>query len=126
MATWREMATDCRFASYEMFHYGRWRTCVNRAYFAVDSAATEALIRQGTTMPADREGPSHAKLPGMAANNLREISHSLRWQLARVIATMYKLRIMADYMPSVVVEEAEARLSLGEMNHAFRILAGES
>lgn len=119
---WVDIARDNRFAVYETLSHGRWRTCLSRAYYAVYSAATEALISQGVNMPIGRNSPHHAKLPNLVGNNLNTISHSVRWRLAGMIRKLYNLRIIADYVPSFALGESEARLALGLMNQAFGFL----
>lgn len=121
---WKDLARDNRFAVYETFSHGRWRTCLSRAYYAVYSAATEALTRRGMSMPRGRSSPSHAKLPDIIGNNLTGISYPVRWRLAGTTRKLYNLRIMADYVPSVAVEERDARLALGLMKQAFGFLEG--
>lgn len=75
-------------------------------------------------MPRGRSSPSHAKLPDIIGNNLTGISYPVRWRLAGTTRKLYNLRIMADYVPSVAVEERDARLALGLMKQAFGFLEG--
>ena len=126
MATWKDLASDNRSASHEMFGHCRWRACISRAYYATFSEAVEELTLGGVTMPQKRSSPSHAKLPEMVGNNLTRLSHSIRWRLAGIIRKLYDLRIMADYVPSMPVAENDARLSLSLMDQVFCILRGES
>ena len=127
IATWRDLAEDNRFVVYEMIRSRRWwRSCVSRAYYAVYSAATDELIRRGLSMPVGREGSSHAKIPEIVGNHLTGVSHSLRWRLAGIIRRLYRSRIMADYMPTALIEEAEAKLSVNLMSQALRILRDET
>ncbi|MBM4044282.1 MAG: hypothetical protein FJ279_04145 [Planctomycetes bacterium] len=104
----------------------RWRTCVSRAYYAIYSAATDALVQQGIVMPKGKGNPAHKTLPSLVGNNLSGISHALRWRLAGMVEKLYKLRLMADYQPQVPIEERHARLALGLMDQALECLRGES
>jgi len=122
MATWGQLAEDNRLAAYETFEKWRWRTCISRAYYAVFSAATEALAKQGVTMPKGQNSPSHKKVPVLVGNNLTGVSHPLRWRLARLVGRLYTMRLQADYMPDWPLEEADARDALGLMSAAFRCL----
>ncbi|MCX7049202.1 MAG: HEPN domain-containing protein [Candidatus Sumerlaeota bacterium] len=126
MTRWADLAKDNRLAAYEVFEKQRWRTFVSRAYYAAYSATTEALVQHGVTMPMGRSGPSHAKLPELAGTNLTGIGYSLRWRLSGAIGKLYELRIMADYMPDVLVEENEARVAQGLMKQVFDCLGGKS
>jgi hypothetical protein len=81
--------------------------------------ATEALVSARVTMPAGRMNPRHRLLARLVGEHLRS---SARWHLSARIAKLYELRIMADYMPQVVVERSEARIALQLMNLAFRDL----
>jgi len=51
--------------------------------------------------------------------------HAVRWQLAGVIEKLYKIRVVADYMPQVPVNETQARLALGLMRQSFRCMIQE-
>jgi uncharacterized protein (UPF0332 family) len=125
MTNWDALANDNKLAAFETFSKCRWRTCISRAYYAAYSAATEKLLLQGVTMPKTQPNPKHAKLPDLIGNNLVTLCHAVRWQLADAIARLYKLRLMADYMPRVLVEERDARIALGLMSQAFRCMRGK-
>jgi hypothetical protein len=75
-------------------------------------------------MPQDREGPSHAKLPGLLLKNLTGLSSEDRRELYSVISSLYFLRLQADYVPSAIVGEGEATNARGLMLKAIRLLRG--
>jgi len=116
------MAKDSRLAANEARVAHRWRTCVSRAYYAVYSELSELLLRQNVTMPAGRANPRHERLPNMVEANLRQFSQPLRVQLAGAVRRLYRLRLMADYMPQVAVEHQEAKLALGLLCQVYRCL----
>ena len=126
MATWADLAKDNRLAAYELKEAHRWRACVSRAYYAIFSEATGALIGQGVAMPKAQNNPSHARLPTLVGHHLRRVKHALRWRLAGVVGKLYKLRLAADYQPQVAMAEAEARQAIGLMEQAFRCMEGEA
>lgn len=126
MAKWNDLAKDNRLAAYEVFVRQRWRTCVSRTYYAIYSAVTEELIGQGVVMPKERNNPSHAKLPTLVGHNLAGVSHAVRWRLSGLVANLYKLRLMADYMPQIAVEKDEARVAIGLMEKAYQCLGDKS
>jgi hypothetical protein len=122
MATWMELATFNRSAAVRLFAKDTWRGCVSRAYYAVYSGVADALIRIPVAMPAGREGPHHIPLPEIIGNNLTTLAQHKRWRLSGLVRTLYDLRCLADYRPSVVVEEDEARITLGLLKQAFDLL----
>jgi uncharacterized protein (UPF0332 family) len=122
MATWAEMATSNRTAAIQLFTNKAWRSSVCRAYYAVYAGVTAALIRVPVTMPVGREGPNHLPLPGIVGNNLTLLEETKRWRLSGLIKQLYDLRCLADYRPSVIVEEDEARITMGLMTQAFNLL----
>lgn len=122
MATWNELARDNRHAAYEGFRNERWRTSASRAYYAVYSATTQALLVRRVTMPAGRGNPSHARMPHLVGSNLTNLSHPVRWRLSGIVFKLYSMRPMADHMPQTVFERDEARICLGLMKQAFDYL----
>ena len=125
MTTWNDLAIENTLAANETFLNSRWRSCVSRAYYAAYSAVTKQLIDQGVTMPKTQQNPKHGMLPNLVTHNLRSLSHPARWQLADSITRLYKLRLMADYMPQVSVVERDARIALGLMQQIFRCIRGK-
>lgn len=125
MATWAELARSNRTAAIRLFAKDTWRSCICRAYYAVYSAVAHALGNVPVAMPAGREGPHHLPLPQIIGNNLTLLPEVKRWRLSGVVKQLYDLRCLADYRPSVVVEEEEARITLGLMKQAFDLLKDE-
>jgi uncharacterized protein (UPF0332 family) len=125
MATWNDLAQDNTLAANETFDTHRWRTCISRAYYAAYAAVTQELIAQGMTMPKAQPNPHHASLPKLVTHNLYTLKQPVRWQLADAIEKLYKLRIIADYIPQVNMEERDARIALGLMQQAFRCIRGK-
>ena len=126
MSTWTEMAKDNRLAANEARAAQRWRTCVSRAYYAVYSELTELLISQNVMMPAGRANPRHERLSNMVEANLKQFTHPVRVQLAGAVRQLYKLRVMADYMPLIAVEHQEAKIALGLLCQVYRCLEAKS
>jgi hypothetical protein len=73
-------------------------------------------------MPAGRNNPSHAALPNLIGNNLSLLNVQARWRLVGLVHRMYQFRLIADYLPQVTLIEDDARVSLGLMQQAFRML----
>jgi uncharacterized protein (UPF0332 family) len=126
MATWNDLAQDNSLAANEIFRNGRWRSCVSRAYYAAYSAVTQKLVEHGVTMPKSQQNPKHGSLPNLVGHNLTSLKYPVRWQLADAIEKLYKLRIIADYVPHMWMEERDARIALGLMEQVFRCIRGKS
>ncbi len=122
MATWRQAASDHRSATYELFVGNRWRSCASRAYYAVYSEVTHGVLAAGVTMPAGQGNPRHGSLPTLIGMSLAPLSLASRWRLSGLVGQLYGLRIIADYLPGVILEQAEARITIGLMEQAFAIL----
>lgn len=124
MATWREMARENRTAANELFAARRWRSCASRAYYAVYDEVTHGLLQAGVMMPANQANPKHRTLPNLIGNCLAPLNPAVRWRLAGLAAGLYRFRIMADYLPLVTLDEADARIAMGLMTKAFVDLKG--
>ena len=124
MATWSDMSREARSAAFELVEGGRVRSALSRAYYALFSALTGRLVAEGVQMPVDQEGPSHRKLcdGNLIANNLKGLDPRTRGRLISIVPNLYRLRIIADYRPSMSVTPDDVRLALGDMTQALQIL----
>lgn len=122
MATWTDMARENRTSACELMESRRWRNAISRAYFAVYAETTARLHRMRVTMPAGRSNPSHKRLSEIVGYQLSRLDPLHRWRLAGMIGQLYRLRIIADYRPDVDVAADEARIAMGLMVQAWRIL----
>jgi len=122
MAIWRDLGKNNRTAANQLFESKQWRSSISRAYYAVYSSVTDALLSVPIAMPAGKEGPHHLPLPVMIGNNLTLLNAGDRWKLSGVVNELYGMRCIADYRPSITVEDDEARIALGLLNQACRLL----
>ncbi len=122
MTTWREMARDNRTAANELYANERWRSCASRSYYAVYDEVTHALLACKVTMPAGQANPKHKTLPLLIGNNLTLLNTAQRWRLAGIVEKLYTFRIIADYLPLLTLEEADAMICMGLMTQAFILL----
>jgi uncharacterized protein (UPF0332 family) len=122
MTTWRAMAMESRTTANDLFVARRWRDFASRAYYAVYSQVTHALLAAGVAMPAGRGNPRHKPLPTMVGNHLHMIPLQTRWRLAGVVFKLYTFRIIADYQPNMTFDEKDARICFGLMAQAFLYL----
>jgi len=95
------------------------RTALSRAYYASYAKVVAALLDNGVTMPA-RGNPSHQSLPGLILTHLTRLSQGRRNSLSAVVMTLYRLRIVADYQPALVVGADDVRIGTGLMRQVFR------
>lgn len=118
--SWQTLAEN-NYRATVMLRDTHCRSSVTRAYYAAYSRATVMLVARGVTMPADREGPSHANLPRLMETHLTQLGDQ-RWSAAGLVRKLYTMRLMADYQPSVPVNEGDARNMLNLMMRAFHLL----
>lgn len=122
MTTWRAMANESRTTANELFVAGHWRDFASRAYYAIYSEVTHALLAAGVSMPVGRGNPKHKPLPTTIGNNFHLVSIHTRWRLADLVYKLYLFRIIADYQPQVTFDEPDARICLGLLKQAFLCL----
>ncbi|MBX3388304.1 MAG: hypothetical protein KF691_02485 [Phycisphaeraceae bacterium] len=126
MASWADLAVEARDASFALKEGNRLRAAANRAYYAAFSALTATAIRSGVTMPLDQEGPSHAKaIDGTIVASLHKVKPEDQGRLFSIMPNLYRLRTIADYRPSMLLDDSDIRLALGDMMKAFEILKEE-
>ena len=125
MASWRDMGIQNRTTANQLFKARQWRSCVSRAYYALYAELTHQLLRAKVSMPAGRGNPKHLALPMLVGNNLTSIRPQARWRLSGLVKKLYDLRVMADYLPKIDIDESEARIAMGLMDQAFLCLGGK-
>ena len=129
LETWDDLARNARRAANEMVQT-RYRSCISRAYYAAYSKVTHDLVATGVSMPRGWEGPNHpGHLPTgeagdkgirrMIVDRLTGLSLGKRKTLSRIIGSLYTLRLSADYHPSTVIDDTEAREAVSMMNTVF-------
>jgi uncharacterized protein (UPF0332 family) len=118
--SWQTLAEN-NYRATVLLRERHWRSSVARAYYAAYSRVTAMLLARGVTMPAGREGSSHANLPGLLETYLMQLGNR-RWTAAGLVRKLYSMRLMADYQPSVPVDEGDARNTLSMMMRAFHLL----
>lgn len=89
------------------------RSSASRAYYAAYQAVTAILLYHGMTPPEDREAWSHDATPDLirrlAPTALRQ---DRRKDIAQRLADLYDLRVTADYISLVEVEELSLKTAL--------------
>ena len=120
---WQTLAEDSYRATL-LLRDRHCRSAVGRAYFAVYSRVAAMLTASGLLMRAGREGPSHAKLPALLETHLAHLGDR-RWRAAGLVRKLYSMRLIADYQPSVIVNDGDVRNTLNMMMRAFHLLQEE-
>ncbi|MCH7812566.1 MAG: HEPN domain-containing protein [Planctomycetes bacterium] len=115
------MAIDAYAATFALFEGKRWRSALSRAYYAAYAKVVAVLLSSGMTPPA-RGNPGHRSMPDLILNNMRSLDSGSRARLSGQMATLYNLRLVADYQPDAVVDESDFRVSAGLMARVFKDL----
>lgn len=119
------MSKEFRRDAFSASDRGAFRTALNRCYYAVFAAIAAAAGQSGWTFKAGREGPSHAAVYGgeiIAGGFSGDLSPSEQGRLISFCSLLYRLRCIADYSPSIGVDEHDVRLAVGRMNEALEIV----
>ena len=117
---WLELARDARKAANDLLAQERFRSCVSRAYYAAYSKVTHELaFTAQLPMPPGREGPGHKRLRPVIETSMPNLRPDQREKLSELVGRLYVLRIDADYRPSVVVEDREAREAISILKTIF-------
>lgn len=117
---WLDLAKDARNAANILMQQDLFRSCVSRAYYAAYSKVTHELVFVGQlSVPADRLGPSHARLRPIIETSMPNMRQDKREKLSELVGRLYTLRIDADYKPTLEVESPEAREALSIMKTIF-------
>ena len=117
--TWQELANDARKAAHRLVSdYNR--SCAARAYYAAYSKVTHELVATaGLPLPPDREGFGHRRTRAVIETSMPNMSVEKRRKLSELVGRLYTLRIDADYKPSMVLEDREAREAISIMKTIF-------
>jgi len=121
---WAHMAHDARKAAQACTAGGHFRSAVSRAYYAMFAAVTGLLIDQKVMPRAGLGTWAHERLPGIAKENLKaKLGDVPSQDVKRMLTYMYKLRLIADYVPGATVDGRDARDCLRYAMSVMRTLA---
>lgn len=122
--TWRDLAQECRQSALHSMQQGSHRAVLNRCYYAIFSDIAHGAVLSGMTMPVNWEGPHHKPVHEgtIIANRLSKwLRPNEQGRLIAIVADLYRLRLLADYTPSVGIGEGDARVAIGRLLIALRI-----
>jgi uncharacterized protein (UPF0332 family) len=117
---WLDVANDARQAANQLITEDRFRSCAARAYYAAYSKVThELVLTAGLPLPPDREGFGHRRTREVILTSMPGMDQDKRDKLSELVGRLYTLRVDADYKPSTVVENREAREAMSLMKTIF-------
>lgn len=122
---WRAMSFNSRKAAQHLLEAECYRSSVSRAYYAVYSAITSTLIRQGITLGHGGNNPGHAGLPVYVLNNLTLLPLITRFEINKALRRLYRERAEADYVAAAAVDNAAAKKALRDLNRVLQLLGIE-
>jgi len=99
------------------------RSCVSRIYYAAYQAATAVCLAHGDAdrFPSGRNNPSHEQLPDLVRNN-GDLPLSARQEVSRILRTLQRSRVDADYRPGQTVDASTVAGALLAVAKLFKIL----
>jgi uncharacterized protein (UPF0332 family) len=110
---WWNMAQGSLAAAQLLAKEGEVRSSASCAYYAAYQAITAVLLYARQIPPAGREAWSHEATPDLIRRlSGTIISEDARKDIQQRLEACYKLRIDADYISQVTVDEAKLKLSL--------------
>jgi len=126
MVRWNTLASRCYGAAGLLAREQYERCAISRAYYAVYSRITHALVLRGVTFMVrgvKRGNPSHAALPALVENHLQVLGQH-RWVVANCMRALYRLRVTADYFPVSQVNAEIADKAIALITKIFVLTKG--
>lgn len=120
MATWGEMARDNRLAAKELSLAGRYRSSINRAYYAAYCAVASVLEGQ-VDFGHDGNNPAHGQLEPLILN-MGSLTRNGRYTLQKAVRRLRGFRVLADYVPASESGKTTATVGIQDINRVFAIL----
>ena len=124
--SWLEMADESMWAAATAEDVGCRRPAISRYYYAAYQAVSAVLLYRNIPRPTidrvEREAWSHDLTPDLVRDHFVPVcrSRDRRNDLAHRLGTLYKMRLIADYVSSAALTEsnlADARRSAGILVH---------
>jgi uncharacterized protein (UPF0332 family) len=122
MENWHEVGRENRRAASILFRESIYRAMIGRAYYATYAEVTHVLTGLSINMPQGRESPLHRKLRNLIEANLTTMPPEQRRALSRTVSELYDMRLHADYIASVPINEKMGRKALQLMQTALDLL----
>ena len=119
---WIELAKDSQNAAQKLKDEHH-RSCVSRIYYSAYQAVTAVLLYSKCVPPATREAWNHAETPGMLAVHCKTVlkRRDQRQDLARRLGTLYKLRVIADYISAEDIDQTTVTNALKDGNFLIKV-----
>lgn len=124
MASWLEASADNRAAAQLLYEKERYRSSVNRAYYAAYAAVTH-LLEGKVSYPQGRRNPPNGQIPSYIRSNLTSPHKDKREAAAKSFGNLWKARVDADYRPGVSCDREIALNAIRECMLVMRELEVE-
>ena len=119
---WWQMAQDSLASAQLLQQHGHYRASASRSYYSAYQAVTAILLYQKQTPPDGREAWSHAATPEHMRNmSETALSHNAGKEVALRLEASYELRIVADYIGAVDMEESKLKASLKDTGFIIKL-----
>ena len=127
METWDDLSATFRSDAYSAMERDSYRTTLNRAYYSVYARTAQLAADVGLTFAKGREGPTHGHIyhGALVANHMGWLGPKDQGAVISLCDKLYRLRCIADYRPSDVVDGTVARQALRDMREALEMLRRE-
>jgi uncharacterized protein (UPF0332 family) len=117
------MAQDSLASAQLLSRHGQIRASASRGYHASYQAVTALLLYQRQSPPDGREAWSHEATPELLKRMSGTVlSLDARKDVALRLAAAYELRVVADYLSAVDLEEAKLKASLKDAGFIIKLV----
>lgn len=119
---WRKMAIGSQKAAQQLENE-EYRSCASRIYYSAYQAMTAILLYSGCIPPVDREGWNHEITPDLIVDQCMPMikSRESRKDMASRLKTLYKMRIVADYIGNDTIDEVSVKKAMRDGNFLVKV-----
>jgi uncharacterized protein (UPF0332 family) len=120
---WRDMADESLKAARDL-QKSCPRSAVSRSYYGAYQAATAFLLYRKQRPPEPREAWSHADTPDMLREHLAAAGNpeGTGIQSAERLKRLYKLRLDADYISTVLLSQTNAQEACKSAGYIVKVI----
>lgn len=119
MPSWSDLGSECLRSARILRERGCARSTLSRAYYSVYADVSRALASAGVNMAAGRAGPAHSRVVNLVVTHLKAwLSAPDLGRLSFLLTELYRLRLIADYVPAIDATDWDARHSIGYLVEA--------
>ena len=120
---WWKMAQDSLASALLLQQHGQDRASASRSYYSAYQAATALLLYQNLIPPQGREAWSHDLTPDLLRNIPGKLlKTNISKDIALRLEGAYDLRLIADYISGVQVDEVKLKVSLKSVGFIYKVV----